>query len=132
MICLSNSSCSNPLERPTLPPLSDILPVSPGSETFLSRVKQDFSLWISEWESVDFFEYYISSTWRGACRDGDEAILDWSDRMNGKMETGKKILRHLKDEILLDSEQMKEAYDLLSEVHRGLALLEVWVRISSR
>ena len=106
---------------------------------FLSQVKYDVWLWTKEWESVEFFGYYISNAWQSACQEGESAVVDWLQKMNGKLVTGRKIVERLRDVMPSDSpldldqtrDLWRQAYDLLSQVHHGLALLEVWLKLTN-
>jgi hypothetical protein len=94
-------------------------------------------MWTREWDSVEFFGFHIRQEYWEA----DKSILAtsaWATRMNLKLHRGRSILANVRDVLTLElpSDQSevadiwRQAYDLIAQLHRGIALLEAWLEVT--
>ena len=94
--------------------------------------------WTKEWESVGDFDYHIRSLWYKAEAEDASAISAWATEMNHKLARGKEILIIVRDIAALqlpaergEAEDLwRQAFEILLQVYRGLALIEVWLDLT--
>jgi hypothetical protein len=128
-----------------LHPVPDILrqeiprpePSSPKSvQARLAFTRKQFWAWTREWESIDFFDHFIRQLWDEACSRRSSAST-WERKLITKLKEGREILHGLRSieslELPSDLSQAadlwRQACDLLFQINRGLALIEVWLEV---
>jgi hypothetical protein len=129
--------------RTSLPPApsGDDSPVCktkyPSAQTCLAAARKDFWNWTKEWGSIDFFEFHIQESYQVAI-DRRGAVSAWASKIRIKLQKGRKIVEKIREIMTLDlpsdhsevEDIWRQAFDMMSQLHRGLALLEAWLDVT--
>ena len=142
---LTSALCSPTAPLGPLAPISihghasnnEQLPCS-AAQACLAAVRKQFWAWTREWGSIDFFEFHIVDSYQRAIEDSGPNFSLWVSKIRSKLNRGRSILEKLKEvltlELPLDRDRVedlwRQAFELAAQLHRGLALLEVWLELT--